>query len=115
MNPLPPTLVDLYCQTCGTSWLKSDNNTAHYFRSASFAIGDYASPSAINALGEEMTFCPACDTGQLEDAYKVPLAGIKESPFHLGDSRMVGETEADVNTRQAELDQATADADQTHR
>lgn len=111
---LPATATTLYCQTCGTSYLKSDGHTAHYFRSASLAIGSYTSPKAINDLGESITFCPACDTGQLEDGYKVPTPGIKESPFFVGDSRMKGETEQDVDARRAELDQAKDTPDVTH-
>lgn len=112
--PIPNTATALHCQNCGTSYLKSDRNGAYYFRSPSFAIGEYASPFQINAAGESITFCPACDTGQLGEAYKEPVTGIKESPFHLGDSRMIGETEADVDQRHAELDSARHDPDITH-
>jgi hypothetical protein len=113
--PIPNTVTALHCQNCGTSYLRTDRNGAYYFRSDSaFAIGAYASPFQINAAGENITFCPACDTGPLGDAYKEPVTGIKESPLHVGDSRVIGETEAEVDARHAELDQASHDADIEH-
>lgn len=112
---IPNTATHLHCQTCGTAYARTDQNTAYYFRSDSvYAIGDYASPAQINAAGEDITFCPACDTGQLGDAYKEPTPGIRESPLFVGDSRMKGETEAEVDARHAELDQAAHDADVEH-
>lgn len=91
---LADTATHIYCQTCATDWEKTDTREMHYFRSVTKAIGSMTSPSLISAAGEEMTFCPACDVDELTVAYKKPKAGIQESPFYDGDSRMIG---ADVD------------------
>lgn len=113
---LPDTPTQIYCQTCSTAWDKADANTGYYFRSPSFPIGSYTSPSVISTAGEEMTFCPACDVPPLSEPYKQPGPGIQESPFYRGQSRMEGEREEDVTTRDAELSSAEGDEpDTTHQ
>ncbi len=87
--------TEIFCQTCANGWPLTDEGTGYYFRSeTTFSVGDYASPFAIVAVVEEMTYCPKCDVGQMTDAYRKPAPGIQESPFYEGDSRMVG---ADVD------------------
>jgi hypothetical protein len=89
----------IYCQTCASAWPLTDSNGQHYFESASFAIGSYASPAQIVAAAEEMTFCPKCDVRQLEPT-PIPNAppGVKgRDPFYERDDKMIG---ADVDKGQ---------------
>lgn len=114
---LPRTATELYCQRCGTSYSQSDDDARHYFKSTStYSIGDLVSPATIAALvpEEEIEYCPTCEEGgELFDPYK-RKEPIKESPLFSGDSRMVGEEEADVKAREAELAQDKHDPDVTH-
>lgn len=102
-----PTTI--YCQTCANGWPLDDEGTAHYFRSASFAVGSYTSPSRIATEGEEMTFCPRCDVEELlpEPIPNAPpgVRGIDQ--FHDGDNKMI---DADVDKGKA----SEGDADVVH-
>lgn len=90
---LENSATQIYCQTCGNAWDLDDADGRHYFRSTTtYAIGDMASPADIVAAGERMTFCPRCDTEQLEPT-PIPDApsGVKgRDPFYDGDDRMIG-------------------------
>lgn len=114
---LPRTATHLYCQNCGTSYALDDTASRYHFKSASISAGSYTSPAVIGALvpTEEIEYCPACDVGgSLADSYKHLDQGLNESPFFIGTSRMIGEEEADIKARNAELDQARHEPDVTH-
>jgi hypothetical protein len=112
---LPSSTEFIPCQSCGTNWPKTDTTTAYYFESASRAIGSYTSPAEIVSLAEDMTYCPAdSERGELAVPSKQPVEGITESPFFRGDSRMKGETEQDVRTRDAELSDTGTEPDVVH-
>lgn len=111
----------IYCQTCGNAWDLTDADGRYYFRSDGTAggIGDYISPADIVAAGERMTFCPRCDTEQLEPT---PIAdaptGVKgRDPFYERDDKMIGSDPDATGGSENVPDIEAGDADSavTHR
>lgn len=116
----------IYCQTCANSWRQDDDDGRFYFRGelngsvqTGHAIGDYTSPAAIAAIDPAavITFCPRCDTEQLEPT-PIPGApsGVKgRDPFYERDDKMIGSDPDSTGGNVPDADPGNADNAVTHR
>lgn len=84
----------IYCQRCATAWKKIDTRSMYYFASATYNIGDHASPAVIFNASENILNCPSCPIEAVDDGMIYPKRKRIDPDGH--DSEQASQGDADV-------------------